>query len=102
MTAAFARFFGSVRDLPRAFSLSSLLAGLLVVVVAFSGPVLIVVQAAEAGNLTDAQAASWVWAVVVGSGIFSIIMSLWYRMPVKAAWSTPGAVLLVSSISLYS
>ncbi len=102
MTAAFARFFGSVRDLPRAFSLSSLLAGLLVVVVAFSGPVLIVVQAAEAGNLTEAQAASWVWAVVVGSGIFSVIMSLWYRMPVKAAWSTPGAVLLVSSISLYS
>lgn len=102
MAASFARFFGSVRDLPRAFALSSLLAGLLVVVVVFSGPALIIVQAATAGNLTEAQSASWVWAVVIGSGLFSIIMSLWYRMPVKAAWSTPGAVLLISSLSLYS
>ncbi len=102
MTASFATFLGSVRDLPRAFSFSSLLAGLLVVVVVFSGPVLIVVQAATAGNLTEAQSASWVWAVVIGSGLLSITMSLWYRMPVKAAWSTPGAVLLISSLSFYS
>lgn len=102
MTASFGQFFGSVRDLPRAFALSSLLAGFLVVVVVFSGPVLIVVQAANAGGLSDAQMTSWVWAAIIGSGACCILMSLWYRMPVTAAWSTPGAVLLVSSLALYS
>ena len=101
MTASFARFRGSVRDLPRAFALSSVLSGLLVVIVAFSGPVLIVIQAATAGHLNEGQAASWLWSAVIGSGILSLIMSLWYRMPVTAAWSTPGVVLLISSIALY-
>jgi len=102
MQASAARFMTSVRDLPRAFSLSAALAGLLVVIVVFSGPVLIIVQAATAGHLTEAQSTSWIWACVIGSGVFSILMSLWYRMPVKAAWSTPGAVLLITSIGLYA
>jgi benzoate membrane transport protein len=101
MAASLSRFWGSVRDLPRAYAVPSLLAGLLVVIVVFSGPVLIIVQAATAGNLTEAQTTSWIWAVVIGAGAFSVIMSLWYRMPVKAAWSTPGAVLLISSLALY-
>lgn len=101
MAASFSRFLTSTRDLPRAFSFSSWLAALLVVVVVFSGPVLIILQAADAGNLTAEQATSWVWAVTFGSGLLSVIMSLWYRMPVKAAWNTPGAVLLVSSLNLY-
>lgn len=101
MSVSITRFWGSVRDLPRAFAVSSLLSGLLVVIVAFSGPVLIVIQAATAGRLSEAESASWLWSAVIGSGILSVMMSLWYRMPITAAWSTPGVVLLISSIGFY-
>jgi benzoate membrane transport protein len=101
MTASLTRFLTSLRDLPRAYTWTSLLVGLLAVIVAFSGPVLIVLQAAQSARLTPEQTTSFVWAVVIGSGLMSIFMSLWYRMPVLGAWSTPGVVLLISSLGLY-
>jgi benzoate membrane transport protein len=37
------------------------------------------------------------WALGLGMGLTSLGLSLWYRLPVLTAWSTPGAALLVTA-----
>ncbi|MFD4693370.1 benzoate/H(+) symporter BenE family transporter [Streptomyces sp. NPDC058463] len=87
-----------VRDL----SLSAVLAGLVAVVVSYSGPLVIVLSAAHAAHLDAARTGSWIWAISIGSGLTCIALSLRTRMPVVTAWSTPGAALLVTSIGSYA
>lgn len=83
-------------------SASAIVAGLIAVTVSFTGPLLIIFQAARLIGLGEAQLSSWVWAIAVGSGITGIALSAYFRAPVILAWSTPGAVLLVSGWSAYS
>ncbi|SDM23637.1 benzoate/H(+) symporter BenE family transporter [Allokutzneria albata] len=83
-------------------SLSSFVAALIAVVVSYSGPAVIVLTAAQAGRLTPGQTTSWLWAISIGSGITCLVLSLWTKVPVITAWSTPGAALLVTSIGHYS
>lgn len=86
----------------RDLSLSAVLAGVVAVVVSYSGPLVIVLSAARAGHLDSAQTGSWIWAISIGSGLTCIGLSLLTRMPVITAWSTPGAALLVTSIGSYA
>jgi len=90
------------RSLRRDWSASAALAGLIAVVVSYSGPVLVVLEAARAGGLSPELTSSWVWAISVGSGLTCAVMSLWTRQPVMVAWSIPGAALLITSLGDYS
>ncbi len=98
----FATIAASVRDLPRALTLPALLSGLLVIVIGSASSLVIVLQAANAGRLDASQISSWVLAIMLGCAASSLIMSLWFRQPVIAAWSTPGAVLLANSLGDYA
>ena len=80
-------------------SLSAVVAGLVAVLVAFSSSAVIVFQAARALGATDAEIGSWMLALGVAIGVTSIGLSLRYRVPVLTAWSTPGAAMLVTSVS---
>lgn len=91
----------NLRDLPRAISLSAVFAGLLVIIIGSASSLAIVFQAASSGGLSEAQISSWVLAITMGTGIASIVMSLWFRQPVIAAWSTPGVVLLIDGLREY-
>lgn len=84
------------------FSLSSVSAGLVAVLVGFSSSAAIIFQAAEAAGTTPAQAGSWLWALGLGMGITSIGLSLQHKLPLVTAWSTPGAAVLVVSLSGFS
>lgn len=95
-------FWRNLRDLPRALTLSGFIAGFIVVLIGYTGPLLIILQAAEAGGLTEAQTASWVWAIATGNGLLTIFLSLYYRQPIIAPWSTAGAALLVTSLTEYT
>lgn len=97
-----ASFLQNLRDLPRSLTISGFTAGFIMVLINYTGPLLIVLQAAEAGGLTPEQTASWVWAVVVGNGIATIFMSLLYRQPLTAPVSTAGVALLVTSLSSFT
>lgn len=74
--------------------LSHLAAGAVAVLVGYTSSVAIIFQAIEAVGATQAQANSWLMALGVGMGATSLVLSLWFRMPVLTAWSTPGAALL--------
>ncbi|QBJ98695.1 benzoate transporter BenE [Rhodococcus sp. ABRD24] len=83
-------------------SASALVAGVISALVNYSGPFLIVLEATRAAGLNEAQTASWVWAVSIGNGVCSIALSLFTRMPIIVAWSTPGAALLIASLGGFS
>lgn len=93
-------FWQNVRDFPRALSVSGALAGLLVVITGYSGPILLVTAAAQAGNLSPQITASWILAIAVGNGLLTIGQSLYYRQPITAPWSTAGVALLVTMLPL--
>ena len=88
-------------DLPRSMIGSVWLAGLLVVVISYSGPLVLAFEAAEKAKLTQQQLASWIWAITFVSGIATVGLSLWHRQPVITAWSTPGLALLATSLADY-
>jgi benzoate membrane transport protein len=81
----------------RDFSVSTVLAGGVAVLVGFTSSAAIVFSAAQALGATPAQTVSWMWALGLGMGVTSLGLSLWYRQPVLTAWSTPGAAVLAVS-----
>ena len=89
-----------MRRLLQDFSPSTVVAGFVAVLVGYTSSVAIIFQATVALGATPAQTASWLWALGLGMGITSILLSLWTRQPVLTAWSTPGAALLASTAGL--
>lgn len=83
----------------RDLSLTGVTAGFVAVLVGFTSSAVIVFHAAETAGATPAQVSSWLGALGLGMGLTTIALSLRYRMPVLTAWSTPGAALLVTSLS---
>src|SRR5690625_2681713 len=61
----------------------------------------LILQAAHAGDLDPDVTVSWVWAASVCTGIITLVMSLTMRLPMIAAWSIPGSVLLISGLQRY-
>ncbi|MCW0466212.1 benzoate/H(+) symporter BenE family transporter [Xanthomonas sacchari] len=87
----------ATRALWRDASLPALIAGFVTVLVGFTSSAAIVFEAARSVGASQAQIASWMWALGLGMGLTCIGLSLRYRMPVVTAWSTPGAALLIGS-----
>ncbi len=78
--------------------LPAAVAGLVAVLISYAGPLLLVLQAAQAGHLSSAQVTSWVWAISIGAGACGLWMSWRQRVPVICAWNTPGAALLAAAL----
>ncbi|WP_017915831.1 benzoate/H(+) symporter BenE family transporter [Xanthomonas sacchari] len=87
----------AARALWRDASLPALIAGFVTVLVGFTSSAAIVFEAARSVGASQAQIASWMWALGLGMGLTCTGLSLRYRMPVVTAWSTPGAALLIGS-----
>lgn len=79
------------------FSLSAAIAGFVTVLVGLTSAGVIVFQAAQSVGASPAEIGSWLWALGWGIGLTSIGLSLYYRVPVVAAWSTPGAAMLITT-----
>ncbi len=84
---------------PGAVRLHHLSAGLVAVVVGYTSSVALIVQAAASAGATPAQLGSWLGALGIGTGLTTLALSLRYRMPILTAWSTPGAALLITTLS---
>ena len=78
-------------------SAPALAAGLLAGFVGFASSFAVVLQGLSAMGASPAQAASGLMALSIAMGLCGIVLSLWRRMPVSIAWSTPGAALLAAS-----
>lgn len=84
------------------FALPHLVAGFIAVMVGYTSSVILIIQAATAAGADTAQVASWLWTLGIGMGVSCIGLSLYYRMPVLTAWSTPGAALLITTLGNFT
>lgn len=81
------------------FSFSNMAAGFVAVLVGFTSSAAIVFQAATTAGASPAEISSWLFALGLSIASTCIGLSLYYRKPILTGWSTPGAVLLVTSLS---
>lgn len=80
------------------FSFSTFLAGFIAVLVGFSSSAAMVLQAAAVLGANTLETGSWLLAVGLSTGVTTVGLSLYYRIPILTSWSTPGAALLISSL----
>lgn len=85
-------------SLRRDTSLSTLTAGFVATLTGYSSSVILMVQAGQAAELSNAQIASWIWALSIGMALCTVALSLRFRLPLVVVWSTPGAALLITSL----
>lgn len=84
------------------FAIPHLVAGFIAVMVGYTSSVILIIQAATAAGADTAQVASWLWTLGIGMGVSCIGLSLYYRMPILTAWSTPGAALLITTLGNFT
>ncbi|MEZ8204633.1 benzoate/H(+) symporter BenE family transporter [Vibrio splendidus] len=72
--------------------------GFIAVFIGYASAAAIIFQAAMSAGATEEQVASWFWALGIGMGVTTILLSFHYKKPVVTAWSTPGAALLITSL----
>lgn len=77
-------------------SITAWVAGFLAVLISYAGPLVIFIQAAQTGHVSNAELTSWIWAISIGSGVSGLLLSWWLRQPIITAWSAPGTALLLS------
>lgn len=94
-------FREGLRDLWAKLNANTITAGVIAAVFGCTGPALIIMNAAQNGKLTDAQTISWLFSVYFFGGVISIILGLYYKMPINGAYSIPGAVMLASALPLF-
>ena len=82
---------------PSGTVLQPIVAGVLSAVVGFAGAVAIVLAGYAALGATPQQSASGLFAVSLVMGLLGIGLSLWTRLPITVAWSTPGSALLIAT-----
>lgn len=79
------------------WSAQAALQGLVVALVGYASSAAIVIAGLKAMGATTAQIASGLLLLGLGKGVASIGLSLWTRMPISIAWTTPGLALLATS-----
>ncbi len=92
-------FVPSLRDLPKHIGPTAIGYGTTAWLFAVTGPFLIMLNAAKQGNLSVAQIDSWIFGVYFFGGLLTLILALYYRQPVPAATSIPGAVLVGTALT---
>lgn len=75
---------------------SAWVAGFLAVLISYAGPLVIFIQAAQAGNMSSDALTSWIWAISIGAGVSGLLLSWCLKLPIITAWSAPGTALLLS------
>ncbi|WP_260679617.1 benzoate/H(+) symporter BenE family transporter [Ectopseudomonas mendocina] len=86
--------------LSRAFNSKSISAGVVAALFGCTGPALVVINAAEAGRLSNAQTVAWLFGIYVLGGLISLFLALRYRQPICGAYSIPGAAILAASLTV--
>ena len=78
------------------WSVSSVTAGFLAVLISYSGPLIIFFQAAQSAGVSPDMISSWVWGISIGAALSGIFLSWVLKVPIVTAWSAPGTALLVT------
>ena len=77
--------------------LSVVVSAVVAALVGFGGTIALIVAAAQAVGANPAETGSWIAAMCLATGASTLILSVRHRLPIIAAWSTPGAALIAAS-----
>lgn len=94
-------FRSGLRDLPRHLGVAPVGAGLVAAIFGCTGPALIIINGANEAGLPSEVTTSWIFGIYVFGGLISLLLGLYYKMPVTGAWSIPGAVLVVGGLASF-
>ncbi|GAB6859491.1 benzoate/H(+) symporter BenE family transporter [Microbacterium xylanilyticum] len=83
--------------IPRTPLSRPIMAGVVTALVGFTSSFAVVLTGLGAVGATHTQAASGLLALSLTMGVACIVLAWRYRMPITAAWSTPGAALLAAT-----
>lgn len=75
----------------------AVVAGLVTILVGYTGAFAVVLTGLQAVGASPVQAASGLAVLCFTMGTATIVLAWRYRMPITIAWSTPGAALLAST-----
>ena len=92
-------FRSSIKDWPKSLSLSAAAYGCTAWLFAVTGPFIIYVNAARQGNLSALELNSWIFGGYFICGLLSITLTLFFRIPLLAAITIPGGVLVATAFS---
>lgn len=91
-------YASGIQDLAKNLNIKTISAGFVAAIFGCSGPALIVIGAAGAGHLTNGQTVAWLFSIYFLGGLISLIMGLYYKLPISGAYSIPGAALVAGSL----
>ncbi len=77
--------------------ISTISAAAVAALVGYGSTIALILAAAAALGASPAQTSSWVLAICLVTAIGTAALSLWTRIPVILAWSTPGAALIAAT-----
>ena len=83
----------SIMQPPGRISRQAVAIGIVTALVGYGSSVTVVVNGLVAMGASTEQAASGLLALGVTMSVTAILLSLFSRMPISIAWSTPGAAL---------
>lgn len=83
----------------KSLPISAITAGFISVLVGYTGSAAIIFQAATSAGASQQEITSWMCILGIAMGITTIGLSLYYKAPILTAWSTPGAAVLVTSLT---
>lgn len=94
-------YHSGLRELPKRLNVATVGAAVVAAVFGCTGPALIIINGATEAGLPAQLISSWIFGVYVFGGLISVVLGLYYKMPVTGAWSIPGAVLVVAALQQF-
>ncbi|MGQ4599734.1 benzoate/H(+) symporter BenE family transporter [Nocardia sp. R6R-6] len=73
--------------------------GLIAITFSCTGPLAVIVTAAQRGGLTAGQLASWILGAFFLNGLLTVVASWTYRRPMAFMWTIPGTVLVGDALT---
>ncbi|MGQ4618836.1 benzoate/H(+) symporter BenE family transporter [Nocardia sp. R7R-8] len=73
--------------------------GLIAIIFSCTGPLAVIVTAAQRGGLSAAQLASWILGAFLLNGLLTVAASWTYRRPLAFMWTIPGTVLVGEALT---
>ncbi|MBE6083028.1 benzoate transporter BenE [Acidilutibacter cellobiosedens] len=92
-------FRSGFSDLGKNLNTKTITAGVVAAIFGCTGPALITINASTTAGYNTAQTVSWLFGIYVFGGLISIIMALYYKMPIVGAYSIPGATMLGAALT---
>lgn len=79
---------------------SIFITALLAALVGIGGSIALIFAAANALGTTQEETASWIFGLGIGITINATLLSFYFKMPVTAAWSSPGSAVIAATSGL--